>query len=132
MWERFRFNERVLYGEDIFWPREVIDEGFSIVYAPDATVYHTHRVSIASVYRNSVNCAYNLSLLDQKKRWIPLIVVDVAFFFSLIPSTILQNLIYIWRNGYYQHAKVAPFWVLSELLGSLSGRIKYRAKRELW
>ncbi len=132
VWEKFKFNERVPYGEDIFWPREVIDASFSIVYSPDAIVYHTHKVSISSVYRNSLNCAYNLSLLGQKKRWMPLIMVDVALFFGLIPGTILRNLTYIWQHGYQQHARVAPFWVLSELLGSLMGKAVYRAKRRLW
>lgn len=132
VWQGFKFNERVPYGEDMLWQSEVIKAGFCIVYTPDAAVYHTHRLSISSVYKNSVNCAFSLALIDQKRQWISLIAVDVALFLGLVPISLIQNLEYIWRNGYKQHAKVAPLWVLSTVGGSFVGRIKYRLKRQLW
>ena len=132
VWQRYKFNEQVLYGEDLVWQREVIEAGFSIVYAPDAVVYHTHKVSISSVYRNSLNCSYNWSLLEQKRQSIPFIIIDLLLFLGSIPGSILQNVAYICQNKYYRHIKVAPFWVFSALFGSLMGRIKYRAKRQLW
>jgi len=131
VWQGFKFNERVPYGEDMLWQSEVIKAGFCIVYTPDAAVYHTHRLNISSVYKNSVNCAYTLTLIDQKRQWISLIAVDVALFLGLVPISLIQNLEYIWRNGYKQYAKVAPLWVLSTVGGSLVGRIKYRLRRPL-
>lgn len=132
VWQGVKFNERVPYGEDMLWQSEVIKAGFCIVYTPDAAVYHTHRLSISSVYKNSVNCAYTLALINQKRQWISLIAVDVALFLGLVPISLIQNLEYIWRNGYKQYAKVAPLWVLSTVGGSLVGRIKYRLRRPLW
>jgi glycosyltransferase involved in cell wall biosynthesis len=129
VWQAFKFNERVPYGEDILWQSEVIKAGFSISYAPNAAVYHCHRVSISAVYRNSMNCAYNASLVQEKTRWIPFALLDIASFFILMPVLLLQNVAYIWRNRYYRHLRIAPFWVMSGLLGSTVGKVKYRAKR---
>jgi rhamnosyltransferase len=132
VWQRFKFNEKVPYGEDILWQSEVTRAGFSIVYAPNAAVYHTHRVSIRSLCMNSMNCAYNLSLIHQKRQWLPLVGLDVVSFLGLIPISIVRNARYIWRNSYYRHAIVIPFWVLSGAAGSVAGKIRYRAKRQFW
>ena len=132
VWQRFKFNEQVPYGEDILWQSDVIKAGFSVVYTPNAVVYHTHTLNMTAVYKNSVNCAYCHALTDQKKQWISLIAVDVALFLGFVPISLIHNLEYIWRKGYKQHAKVAPLWVLCTVGGSLVGRIKYRLKRRLW
>lgn len=132
VWHKLKFDERIPWGEDVVWQKEVIRAGFSIVYTPDAAVYHTHKINLPSVYSNSKNCAYNLLFADKKKQSVPLIVADVALFLSLIPGSMLQNLAYVLRGSYYRHAAAIPFWVFSELLGSLVGRISYRLNRQLW
>lgn len=132
VWYKHKFNERVPWGEDVVWQKEVIMAGFSIIYTPDAAVYHTHKINLSSVYSNSKNCAYNLLFADRRKQSAPLIVADVALFLSLFPGSILQNLAYVLRGSYYRHAAAIPFWVFSELLGSLVGRISYRLNRQLW
>lgn len=132
VWYKFKFDERVPWGEDVVWQKEVIRAGFSIIYSPDAAVYHTHKINLPSVYSNSKNCAYNLLFADKKKQSVPLIVADIALFLSLTPRSILENLAYVLRGSYYRHAAAVPFWVFSELLGSLVGRISYRLNRQLW
>lgn len=129
VWESFKFNEQVPYAEDILWQAEVVEAGFSIVYIPDATVYHTHRVSIDNAYKNSKNCAYTLALMKQKRQSMPLVINDVGILLSLIPSSIFQNLRYIWRNNHLEYLKVAPLYLMSGWLGWLVGRIKYRLAR---
>lgn len=42
VWEKFPFDEQVTNIEDRVWGKEVIEAGYSIVYDPDAAVYHHH------------------------------------------------------------------------------------------
>lgn len=43
-WERFPFDEVVKNLEDRVWGQAVIDAGFSLVYEPEASVYHWHGI----------------------------------------------------------------------------------------
>ncbi len=129
VWQRFKFNEQVPYAEDILWQTEVMEAGFSIVYAPDAAVYHTHRVSIYNAYKSSRDCAYSLELMKQKRQSILLGLYDVGVCVGLVPNSIFQNVKYIWRNNYVEYLKIAPFYVISEWFGWLVGRTKYRVKK---
>lgn len=42
VWERIPFDESVTNIEDRVWGKSVIDEGYNLVYDPDAAVYHHH------------------------------------------------------------------------------------------
>jgi len=44
VWERHPFR-RVPIGEDIEWARDVLLDGYRIVYAPDSVVHHSHERS---------------------------------------------------------------------------------------
>jgi len=129
VWKRFRFNEEVPYAEDIWWQREVMAAGFSIAYAPDASVYHTHKVSLHNAYKNAKACTYSLAAMDHKAQSIFMLMVDLGAFWGLVPNSILQNLRYIWRNRYREYLIIAPFYVTCECLGWLMGRTAYRLNR---
>jgi rhamnosyltransferase len=126
VWNRFRFDEKVRWAEDVLWQRAVTKAGFSIVYVPDAAVYHTHEIDICNAYRISKDCAQVLALMTRKRRSISRLVYDVGAFLALIPNSLFQNVRYICRNNYYEHLKIAPFFVMSALYGWLVGRIGYR------
>lgn len=42
VWEKYKFNEKVTNIEDRVWGKEVTEDGFSIIYEPEASVYHHH------------------------------------------------------------------------------------------
>ena len=126
VWQRFSFNEQVPYAEDTLWQAEVMNAGFSIVYTPDAAVYHTHRVSIGNAYRSSRDCAYALALMNRKKRSFSGVMCDTGICLGLIPNSMFHNLSYICRNNYCKHLTLAPFCVMSGQFGWLVGRIRYR------
>ena len=129
VWHRFKFNEQVPWAEDILWQKEVLKAGFSVIYAPEAAVYHTHPVNICKAYKISRDCAVVLASMDRKKQSIWMITYDLAVFLSLVPSSILQNVSYTWRNRHLQYLGVAPIFVLSTLFGWLVGRIEYRVSK---
>ena len=42
IWEQFNFDEEVTNIEDRVWGKKLVEEGFSIIYEPDAEVFHHH------------------------------------------------------------------------------------------
>tara|TARA_Y100000739_G_C20603668_1_gene464332 strand:+ start:233 stop:1534 length:1302 start_codon:yes stop_codon:yes gene_type:complete len=42
IWERFNFDEEVTNIEDRVWGKKLVEEGLSIVYEPEAEVFHHH------------------------------------------------------------------------------------------
>lgn len=124
--ERFEFNEEVGWAEDIMWQEEVLAAGFSIVYRPEAAVYHSHPVDLFRAYRSSKDCAHTLALMQRKKKGLPLVLYDTAIMLGCVPISVVENLFYLWRCGHFGHVKTAPLYILSAWLGWLSGRIGYR------
>jgi rhamnosyltransferase len=45
IWKKFPFNEEVTNVEDRIWGKKVIEEGFNILYEPNASVYHWHGIN---------------------------------------------------------------------------------------
>jgi len=129
VWHKFKFNEQVPYAEDMLWQKMVMAAGFSIVYAPEASVHHTHKVSVCNAYRNSKACAYSLAIMGQKPQSMFMLIYDIGVFSGLMPNALLRNVRYIWRNRYRKYLGIAPFYVTCECFGWLMGRIAYRLKR---
>lgn len=48
VWDLFPFDEKTRGVEDRVWAKQVIAEGYSIVYEPDAPVYHHHGINQGS------------------------------------------------------------------------------------
>jgi len=44
LWEVFPFDETLSGVEDRAWARQVIEQGYKIVYEPEASVYHYHGI----------------------------------------------------------------------------------------
>jgi rhamnosyltransferase len=129
VWETFKFNEIVPYAEDLLWQRQVCDEGYFIVYAPDAVVYHTHRLNILNEYKNSRDCSYSLSLACQKTQSMSLFFFDAGIFLIISIKALFQNLLNIWKKRHLKSLKILPPYMLSKQLGWLVGRTKYRLKK---
>jgi GT2 family glycosyltransferase len=52
VWNEIPYPE-VDYGEDQVWARNIIDVGYSKIYAPTATVYHSHDYDPEQTYKRS-------------------------------------------------------------------------------
>lgn len=51
VWNKFKFSEMLIISEDHDWARRVQDAGYSIEYAPDAMVTHSHNYNLLQVFR---------------------------------------------------------------------------------
>lgn len=52
VWEEIPYPE-IDYGEDQVWAREIIEAGYAKIYAPTASVYHSHDYGPAETYKRS-------------------------------------------------------------------------------
>lgn len=51
LWDRFPFSETIVMTEDQYWSRKVIEEGYKLVYAPEAAVWHSHNYTLTKAFR---------------------------------------------------------------------------------
>jgi len=51
LWEDHRFDERLTGHEDIEWAKHFLEQGYTVVYEPDACIYHIHNETWDQVYR---------------------------------------------------------------------------------
>jgi len=45
VWEELPFDEETLHIEDRIWAKEILGRGYTIVYEPEASVYHYHGIN---------------------------------------------------------------------------------------
>jgi rhamnosyltransferase len=51
IWERIPFDESSVMTEDQIWSRRALEEGYALLYNPDAAVMHSHNYSLAKAFR---------------------------------------------------------------------------------
>jgi glycosyltransferase involved in cell wall biosynthesis len=67
VWDEYLFDEEVTNIEDQIWANEVLNEGYKIVYEPEAAVYHHHGINQgndAERMRSVVRTMENNAVLD--------------------------------------------------------------------
>lgn len=67
IWDEYPFDEKVTNIEDQIWANRVLNEGYKLVYEPEAAVYHHHGINQgndAERMRNVVRTMENNAVLD--------------------------------------------------------------------
>lgn len=59
-WVRHAFREDIIMSEDQAWASEVMREGHSIAYEPNAKVLHSHQYGVAEIFRRNFDSAYSI------------------------------------------------------------------------
>jgi len=60
IWNQFRFSEKVVMTEDREFANRLLSAGWSVIYEPEAAVYHAHSFSLREVFRRALD--YGTSL----------------------------------------------------------------------
>ena len=60
VWERIPFDEHLIMSEDQQWAKEVLLQGYSIVYEPAAAVFHSHNYGLKKVLQRNFDSGYSL------------------------------------------------------------------------
>lgn len=55
---KFKFKEDLIMSEDQAWAKNVIENGYKIVYNPKSVVYHSHNYSLMQVFQRFLIVVY--------------------------------------------------------------------------
>jgi len=67
LWEKLPFDDEATNIEDRIWGKEVIRQGYKIIYEPEASVYHHHGIHHGQDEIRAKKIEKILSSLDQEK-----------------------------------------------------------------
>jgi len=121
---RYAFREDIIMSEDQAWASEVMRDGHSIAYEPNAEVLHSHQYGITDIFRRNFDSGYSIWQIFRGVTGIK-------------PTAVLANLageaIFVARRGSamdwlmflpYEMARHAGFW-----LGLRADRLPGRLNR---
>jgi rhamnosyltransferase len=117
VWQTCPFPEDVVMSEDQAFARAALQAGYSLVYDPEAAVYHGHRYRLGQLFRRNFDSGYSLRAIagDGWK--------DVA---RMGLQYVSSEMRYLARGG---HWALMPYAILYELVksaGFAAGRSGHR------
>lgn len=87
IWESLPFDEALSGCEDQAWAWNVLKRGYTIIYEPEAAVYHSHNESIPNLYQRNYREALakkmlyqrNVGIMNALRTWYRSMVKDSQF-----------------------------------------------------
>ena len=64
VWEAEPFREDLQYSEDDEWSRRLIAKGWSVLYAPESAVFHSHNYTLRQAFRRAYGEAFALAAIE--------------------------------------------------------------------
>jgi len=91
-WEKFPFDNEIIIAEDQQWARQIIKQGFGILYEPQSCVFHSHNYSPSQLY----NIKKKIGSTEKKfKSKISAALLGLFLIVSGIIAKIFKDLIFI-------------------------------------
>ena len=59
VWEAFPFDETIVMTEDQVWSRQAIEAGYTLIYAPELTVVHSHNYTLKQAFRRFFDAGWS-------------------------------------------------------------------------
>jgi glycosyltransferase involved in cell wall biosynthesis len=140
VWRLFKFNETLSSYEDAEWAMRVQNAGYLLKYVSEAAVFHSHRISVKSIYIRWYWRSRMAIYLRQKEKKIALAgrfwPNGVAFTLALIFYTIwfYKSIFHCVKEKYYKDIWKAPFYELIRMYALYRGccdglkDVKYKYK----
>jgi rhamnosyltransferase len=66
VWEKMKFNEKLIISEDHDWAKRAGDLGYKISYIPDASVLHSHKYGLLQVFKRYFDSGVSFSQMGLK------------------------------------------------------------------
>ncbi|GAB3704651.1 glycosyltransferase [Halorubrum pallidum] len=111
LWEEHPFDEYLTGHEDIEWAKQFMDQGYVVVYDPDACIYHIHDETWTQVYnrfKREAAADVEIGIKGESDRWheykkIPLDILGDVVAAVRGGQFDIQTLVEIGRFRYCQH-----------------------------
>jgi len=69
VWEDMRFNENLCIAEDMDWTYRARNRGYSVLYAPESIVMHSHNYTLPQFYRRMYKEGRDEALIFEWTAW---------------------------------------------------------------
>jgi len=109
------FAEDILMSEDLAWARQMLKEGYKIVYEADSLITHSHNTSFKMLFKRYFDFGVSHDEIKAKDS-------QDASYFGKGLSTALQELSYLSRNGHVAWLPRSLSYNSAKFLGLLIGK----------
>lgn len=126
VWETYPFDEAVVMTEDQVWSRQVLEAGYTIVYNPDAAVYHSHNYSLRQALKRFFDSGWS-----SEDSYLPKRTGATAALLMRTVGYALGELVFLLRKGHWRLIPYAGLYEGTKLAGLLLGRWHRRLPQAL-
>jgi glycosyltransferase involved in cell wall biosynthesis len=116
VWQKIHFDETLSYAEDQDWAQKVINEGYKIIYEPEAEVYHSHNETLKQIHRRTYCEAYACKTLKFQKYTLFSIIFDI------VAGSLYDMLYVVYKRDGIKWFFFAPLRRLAKNYGRLKAR----------
>jgi rhamnosyltransferase len=96
IWEKYRFSETILQAEDKEIAKRLLFAGYTIIYEPQAAVYHAHNFTLKALFKRSTEIGQSLKqkvAMPRSKYWI---VARIRYYLSELKYIITCHHWFLW------------------------------------
>ena len=117
-WESQRFSETLKYSEDIDWTWKARQRGYTIKYASESVVMHSHNYSLKQFYRRHYGEGQAEAIIFDWTKWEMSLVR-----YSMLPYVrqIINDWKYCASKGILATAMFSPILRFSQMIGRRNG-----------
>ncbi len=120
IWQQFRFSETILQAEDKEIAKRLLFAGHTIIYEPQAVVFHAHNFTLKSLWTRANEAGISLSQgvgMPRSKNWI---FKKIVYYLSEVRYIIANSKWYKWLpySIVYESSRLG-----GALLGLLRGKL---------
>jgi rhamnosyltransferase len=114
---KYKFPENVIMAEDKAWCRKILLEGYTIVYEPQAEVYHSHAYDLKRAFQTFFDGGMAYSQFCSQNS-------EVSWKTTLRQATnyLKSEMIFLLRNRYLKYIPYALFYDAAKFLGRIMGK----------
>jgi len=98
IWEKFKFDENLRYGEDQAIAKKILEDGYTIVYNPSSIIIHSHEENSKTIFKRNIEIARAFrEISGAKARLITLpfnLIVGSKNFYSVLKKMNINRKLY--------------------------------------
>lgn len=109
---QYPFDETLIMSEDQQMSRDLLNAGYTVVYAPDSVVIHSHNYTLGNVFKRYFDSVYSLTIIFPKH--------GVGTSASMGIDYLLKEIVFVLRN-YPQKLPYYFLYTAAKTAGTIMG-----------
>ncbi|MCX7779098.1 MAG: glycosyltransferase family 2 protein [Patescibacteria group bacterium] len=112
--EKIKFPENLPMSEDQAWAKAVVENGYQIVYCPEAPVFHSHNYSFWKNFKRNFDSGLSLKklgLIQEKKFFVKLPKYLLGEIWFLFKKRLIFAFLYLPSMFIYEFFRFFGFWL---------------------